>query len=506
LAGDSERESRQQYRARVRKQCAEEVEEDCLISGRRPERRARREEVTKKVKAYHAAHRRNNAQFRRQTEEEMRRRVSGKFCGALKEHVTGVLGRPDGARRNPKDRTRVEEFCGECGSHLRSDFHRDGYWPRSLQTRWGTLDLQVPRVRCVCGGTVSIAFPQFAPWERRFEDVQEEILGLNALCLSLRQIRVVLDMEGTRLSIATLASEIGKVADLCTVELSGKCAAPVVRLDAIWGYLAEETGEEFVSKRQQKRKRKKVSKVPLLVAWGVWPDSGKKALLGWVVGKKEDTAAWQKLLETLHERGIHANSGLRLIVSDGSSGLEAALGIVSFGRVAHQRCVFHKMRNVLGKVKGEPVEGDRKAKRAARKKRREEVLADLVPIWQAESAGEARQRYEAFLAKWEAKEPEAAACLRDRFEATLAFYWVQAQVRAKGQEWDARHLRTTSGLERVNRNIRVKLRAATMFQSEAGLYANVYLALGARGKNQPGEFREWVASVVMALEELERAA
>jgi len=224
------------------------------------------------------------------------------------------------------------------------------------------------------------------------------------------------------------------------------------------------------------------------------------------LGKAEDEKAWQELLEALHARGIHADKGLRLFVSDGASGLLSALGMVSFGRVAHQRCVFHKIRNVLREVKGEPVEGDRKASREKRKERRQEVLADLVEIWQAPNEAGARRKYEEFAAKWERKEPKAVACLRNGFEATVVFHGVQAEAAERGENWDARHLRTTSGLERVNRSIRAKWRVATVFQTAEGLRANVFLALGARGKGEPGQFREWVQGIVADLETLRHAA
>jgi putative transposase len=505
-------EARGHWRARVRSQAEQEEEENQVIfgegkGGKRKARRERREEMREKVKEYQRQFPRRNGEFRQELEESVLKRVARKFEAGFAARVMAVVGRADGVQRDERDRTVVPEFCSVCETHRRAKFYRDGYWKRFLHTRWGRVELRVPRVRCECGGAVVIAYEQFAPYQRQFEDIQGQILGLSALCLSLRQIRAVLVMNGTRLSIATVCKEIGKVADLSAAEFKRKCGVPpVVLLDAIWGNLAQETGEKFTNARGQEREHKEVEKVPLLVAWGIWPETGEKALLGWVVGKQENQAAWQKLLEALHARGLHADKGLRLFVSDGSSGLEAALGMVSFGRVLHQRCVFHKIRNVVDKVKGEAIEGDQKAKREARRKRREEVLADLAPIWQAASEGEARRRYAAFVAKWEAKEPQAVAGLRNGFEATLVFYGVQAQAAAEGKQLEARYLRTTSPLERANRNIRVKLRAATIFQTEGGLMANVYLALGVRGKKEPEEIHEWIEAIVGRVEELQRAA
>lgn len=505
-------EPRAQWRARLGRELREDEEVERAILGEpggepRKPRRQRRAGMGAKLKEYAAAHPRRNAEFRCAVEKGVLERVRCKFQEALAARVTEVLGRADGEHADPRDRTVAAEFCQQCQTHRRCYFYRDGFSKRWLETRWGRIRLLLPRVRCSqCGGAVRIAYAQFAPYQRRFEDLREEILGLSALCLSLRQIKAVLDMRGQQLSIATLCKEIGKVADLTVEEFSGKRrVAPVVMLDGVWGHLAEAQEERYLDRRGRERTRKVVKKVPLLVAWGVWPQTGKKALLGWVVGKKEDEESWVRLLELLHGRGVHAERGLRLFVSDGSGGLEAALAMVSFGVVAHQRCVFHKIRNVVRKVRGERVEGDAKATREKRRQRRQEVLADLVLIWGAGEEAEARQQYEAFVAKWREKEPEAVACLENGFEATVVFYQVRAAAAARGSDWEVRYLRTTSLLERANRRIRAKLRASTTFQTEEGLSANVYLALEAGGKGKPGEFRQWIGGVVMRIEELQRA-
>lgn len=496
------------WRYELRKRAKEDLEIERQASGQRKKPRAvRQAEVARRAKEYQRQFPRNDAAARQQRQVSVLEYARQMFQAALEARVTGVLGRADGQWRDRSDRTVVPEFCCGCETHWRSKFRRDGYWKRSLQTQWGKLELRVPRVRCDCGGTVVIAYEQFRPYQRRSVDVQEEILALTGLCLSLRQVRAVLSLQDLKVSITTLSKEVGKVADLTAQEFQGKCrVAPVIQLDAIWGHLAEETEEVFYDRRGRKRTRKVVQKVPLLVAWGIWPQSGEKALLAWEIGKEEDTATWQKLLEKLHARGVHADKGLRLFISDGGSGLLSALSMVSFGAVRHQRCVFHKMRNVIREVTADKSIKDEKERREQRKKRRGEMLTEMALIWQAKTEEEARARYAAFVAKWEKREPKAVARLTHGFEETLVFYQVQAAAAARGEEWPARYLRTTSSLERVNRSIRLRMRVSTTFQTEEGLYANVYLALGARGKNKPGEFREWAAGLVVRLEELERAA
>lgn len=60
---------------------------------------------------------------------------------------------------------------------------------------------------------------------------------------------------------------------------------------------------------------------------------------GWERTEQEDAASWERLLEWPRQRGLVAERGLRLIVSDGSDGLKAALERVDSGPgVRHQQC------------------------------------------------------------------------------------------------------------------------------------------------------------------------
>lgn len=415
-----------------------------------------------------------------------------KFQGDCEEQVEQVLGRKNGERRDRADKTEAEESCSKCGSHLRSRFLRKGHRPRHLQTLVGMLLLWVPRVECECGGEVSITFRRFAPFARRFEDVTETLLLLTGMCLSLRQTKAFFDVQNLRLSIATIGGQVAAVADLSAQAFAAglKAAPPVVLLDGIFAYMAEETGETFTDKRGRTRRRKKVRKKPLLVAWGIWPESGEKVLLGWVVGHEEDRESWLKLLKDLDKRGVCYRNGLRLFIHDGSTGLEAAFEQITFGPVEHQRCIFHKMRNVIEAVKGEA-----KATREQKRERRKEVLADLVGIWDGCSEAEARARFERFAAKWQEKEPLAVERLRKGFDATIVYYRVQEQARAEGKEWPVHFLRTTSFEERCNRTIRMRMRASTIFQSEKGVRGAVYLAVGCRGKTKPGQLARWLREI-----------
>ena len=200
-----------------------------------------------------------------------------------------------------------------------------------------------------------------------------------------------------------------------------------------------------------------------------------------------------------------AAKGLRLIVSDGSQGLKAALELVDLGRgVRHQLCVFHRLRNIGKAVKGLLVEAEStaesetgeaaketKAAREARRKRAQEVVKEAARIYQGADRAEVLGRRDGFVAKWQESEPEAVATLLRDFEQTIVYLDVRVEAASRGEAWEVRYLRTTSALERLNRTVRQMLRQVILLHSERGLEVRVYLTLLQAGQILiPGE-QDW---------------
>lgn len=164
---------------------------------------------------------------------------------------------------------------------------------------------------------------------------------------------------------------------------------------------------------------------------------------------------------------------------------------ITFGEVTHQRCIFHKMANVLDALKMEPGMTPEQ-----KRERRVEVARALVKVWEGSTEAEIQAKLQEFVAEWQKTQPEAAAKLQADFGSTTAYLRVQEEVRREGQEWETRFLRTTSSLERTNRSIREKVRKAGVFQTSEGLRANAFLAAGCRGKRPPGWRRQWLPGVM----------
>lgn len=390
-----------------------------------------------------------------------------------------TLGRAKGERRNERDITVVEARCNKCGSQYRRQFYRGGFYQRGMLTfeAWG--EINVPRIRCLCGGVVDFEFVYLVPYGRLWFNLEERARELAGICVSLRDgVEVLAWCNGQPLSIWKANRLVNETAALAESLHAGKLTRvpAVVMLDGVWLKVLEPTGEWYADKKGRRRQRTKLKKFPLLVAYGVDPVSGDKWLLDWERGRDEDEESWRKLLERLLARGLQAEAGLELFVHDGSAGLEKAFDMVYFGQgVERQRCIFHKLQNVK-----RDVVGDEGMTRKERQQRRSVVLEDAAEVYRGKDEAQTKSRLDGFRAKWAEKEPKAVATLEREFERTLVYFKVLEKARGRGQEYRLECLRATSALERVQRQFRQKARQVVIFHSEKGVEAGIQLVIAHR--------------------------
>jgi len=403
---------------------------------------------------------------------------------ALADEVTALLGRAQYARRQCGPQRRAGAVCSQCQLDWAPRLLRAGSYRRTLLTLDAVVSLRVPRVSCVCGGTVPLEFATFGRYERSWAEVQARARHLAGLCLALRDIREVLaEPSGVWLAPSTLNQWVHDAATLAATLRGAPLGRvpPVVLLDGVWVKLMVPTGEHYQDRHNRERERVRRVKVPLLVAYGVDPATGERWLLDWEQVAGEDEASWRGLLERLQARGLRADAGLVLFVHDGSAGLEAAFGLVDFGpAVLRQRCVFHVLRNLGEQVRGTPGQT-----RAERRSHRRALLQEAARIWEPLTESGVRARYHAFCTRWRATEGAVVAALTRLFPLTLAYLDARARGREWGQEWPVQALRTTSPLERLNRALRQKARQVGTFQSARGLTAAVVLVLVHHGATAP---------------------
>ena len=414
---------------------------------------------------------------------------------ALADEVTALVGRERYERRQEATPVRTAAVCSGCQIGWATRLWRAGSYERTLLTIPAAVRVRVPRVSCICGSTVRVEFTTIAPYERSWGDVQAWARELSGLCLSLADIREVVAREnGRTLARSTLNGWVHQVADLAEALRQAPVTRvpPVVMLDGVWITHLEPTGAEYTDALGRRRARMRRRKIVLLVAYGVDPVSGEHWVLDWERATAEDEPSWRRLLERLHQRGVRTDTGLTLLVHDGSSGLDAALDTVHFGPgLLRQRCLFHVLRNIRDAVRGEPG-----MDRATRRARRQAVLDDASAIWATTDRGEIQRRRQAFRVTWRDREPDAVAALDRLFSKTLGFLDALAQARERGEVWQPRCLRATSILERLNRAIRQKARQAAAFHSERGLSAAFALVVAHRRRlpDQPDHL-PWTQSL-----------
>ena len=417
----------------------------------------------------------------------------------LKSEVAELLGRPANRWGDRDEQVAVRASCNQCQRKWRGWFRRNGTYPRTLVFEGIVVDLRVPRVRCHCGGTVDLSFSVFAPYARLSPELEERLREALALGLTLRQVgEVTAPTNGGPLAKSTLNARVLEAKRLVDAfhqaPFEQGQVPPVVLLDGIWLKAFEPTGGRFVDAKGRDRPRMQCKKVGLLVAYGVDPGTGQWWVLDWERAAQEDQESWGRLLERLRERGLTAEKGLKLIVSDGSEGLKAALELVDLGAgVKHQLCMFHKLKNIAKAVKGLLEESQApKAAKEAKRQRRQEVVRAAAAIYRGADRAEIERRRDEFVAKWQEQEPEAVATLLRDFDQTIVYLDVQAAAASRGEAWDVRYLRTTSSLERLNRRLRQMIRQVVLFHSDSGLEVRVYLTLLQAGEILIPKGEDWL--------------
>jgi putative transposase len=213
---------------------------------------------------------------------------------------------------------RVAERSGE----------RNGYRDRTWDTRVGSIELRVPRVRD--GGYYPALLEPRRRGERALVAVVQEAYVQGVSTRRVDDLVKALGMNGiSKSQVSRLCQALDtEVERFRTRRLDG--AYPFCWLDAT-----------FLKVRQEHR----VVSMAVVIAVGVNCD-GQREVLGLDVGPSEDGAFWLAFLRSLVARGL---SGVKLVTSDSHQGLKSAIAAVLQG-ASWQRCRTHFMRNALALV------------------------------------------------------------------------------------------------------------------------------------------------------------
>jgi putative transposase len=286
---------------------------------------------------------------------------------------------------------------------------RNGYRERTWDTRVGTINLQVPRVR---DGTY---FPSLLDPRRRAERalvaVVQEAYVQGVSTRRVDDLVRALGMEGiSKSQVSRLCQELDEeVESFRSRKLEGRY--PYVWLDAT-----------FVKVREQGR----VVSQAVVIAIGV-KSSGEREVLGLDVGPSEDGAFWLQFLRSLVARGL---GGVKLVISDAHQGLKGAIEAVLQGS-SWQRCRVHFMRNALALV----------PKAAASM-----VAATIRTVFVQPDAASAREQWHRVTESLRGQFPRLAQLLEEAEDDVLAY------LSFPSEHW--RQIWSNNPLERLNREVK----------------------------------------------------
>jgi len=301
-----------------------------------------------------------------------------------------------------------------------------------------------------------------------WHDLQLQVQDWAGKALSLRQMQQDLGRTlGTSLGLRTLNEWVPTIHELPKASRPFSTVPPVVALDAIWVTQLVDQQTKRTDSLGRERPVKKKQRGAVLIALGIWPNTGRYHVLDWELAAGESGAEWDKLLGRLIRRQLWRTRGLQLMVHDGGSGLKAALQRW-YQEVPSQRCVFHKLRNVWRDIVV-PEDYSRQQRRALK----QQIIRQAAAVFRAPDRQQAKALLADFKERWSETQAVAVKTLLRDQEDTLRFY----SFLDCNPNWKVKTLRTTSSLERINRVLRRFFRSANAYHSTAGLSAAVHRVL-----------------------------
>ena len=345
----------------------------------------------------------------------------------------------------------LDEFLGferyeRTGEAKPPSQHRSGSYPRSLRTMWGTSNVRVPKLRC---GNKKREWKVLERYERSFGPWFDVQLHLYRLGLSQGDLQETLHLGfGQVLS----TKSIQHLTDVARKDMEAFRQAPledtppIILVDGVNIKMMCPTGGYRINQRGQRRMVKRQVDAVILAALGVWPD-GRYQILYFETFEKETKANWKQFFRHLKAKELDMDE-VQLVVSDGRPGLHKAIRSQFPNEVKHQRCIFHKLKNLAdnldyGQLKLDPDLPRRDAVKQAKKARARAILQDAADIYASTNLKVIAHRLSDFQKKWRALEPKAVRRFSNDFD--LTFNYLRVPFPHK------RLIRTTNLLERFFR-------------------------------------------------------
>ncbi len=320
----------------------------------------------------------------------------------------------------------VSEQAG-AGKYERSPeraAYRNGYRERRWDTRVGSLDLQIPKLRE--GSYLPCLLEPRRRVEKALVAVIQEAYIHGVSTRKVDALVQALGMTGiSKSQVSRFCAELDAQSEAFrSRRLEGEF--PYLWLDATYFHV---------------REGGRVTSMALVVAYGV-NEVGLREVIGLDVGPSEEGAFWLAFLRGLVARGL---KGVQLVISDAHVGLRQAIRAI-LARASWQRCRVHFMRNLLALIARDA----------------QQMVAALVrTIFAQPDAASARSQLAKVAESLRVRFPRAAALLEEAEQDVLAYMAFPQEHR--------RQLHSTNTLERLNKEIKRRTDVVGIFPNQTSL-------------------------------------
>ena len=323
------------------------------------------------------------------------------------------------------------QFLG-AGRYERSENRTgraNGFKDKKIKSRVGEIALKIPQVRDLAPG-LSGFYPKSLEKGQRSE---------RALKLALAEMYI----HGVSTRKVTKITE-----ELCGLEVTSMEVSRATKLldEQVKAWRNRRLGSirylVLDARYEKVRHGGSVVDCAVLVALGV-DEKGKRTVLGTSVALSEAEVHWRTFISSLLDRGLR---NVQMITSDAHEGLKKALRTTMSG-VHWHRCQCHLQRNAQAYVPKVSMRG--------------EVAADIRKIFAASDRAEADQKLKDFVQAYEKSAPRLAEWAEANIPEGLTVFKLPVNHQKR--------MRTSNGIERLNKEIKRRTRVATLFPNEESL-------------------------------------